>query len=157
MAKKNKKKFVFAFPPSNTQSYEGILQLRNPSLELLQFVKNQIRKSKVEVIKLRKLKQGYDLQLSSKKFLEKLARQFNNKFPGLLKTSHQLYSQHKLTSKRISRLTVFFYHFPLKKGDIFSYQGGKYLVLAHTNTQVQVKEVNSGQKRSLHFEDLINN
>ncbi len=89
--------------------YEGILQLRNPSEEVINFVRNQFKKNqKVWIAKQEKLKTGTDLYISSNKFLLSLGKKLKNSFNGELKTSRKLHSRNRVTSKNIYRVTVLF-------------------------------------------------
>jgi len=65
--------------------YEGILQLRNPSDKVLDYVEREIaRDGKVRIAKTTRLKNGYDLELSSQAFLRGLGRKLREKFGGEL-------------------------------------------------------------------------
>lgn len=93
----------------NFQYYEGILQLRNPNKEVINFIGNQFKNNeKVWIAKQQKLKTGIDLYVSSNKFLLVLAKKLKKSFKGELKTSRKLHSRNKLTSKNVYRVTVCF-------------------------------------------------
>jgi len=89
--------------------YEGILQLRNPNEEVVNFVRNQFKNNeKVWIAKQENLKTGIDLYISSNKFLLALGKKLKNSFKGELKTSRKLHSRNRVTSKNIYRVTVLF-------------------------------------------------
>jgi len=89
--------------------YEGILQIRNPNKECINFIKNQFNNNeKVWIAKHEKLKTGIDFYVSSNKFILALGKKLKKSFKGELKTSRKLHSQHKMTSKKIYRVTVCF-------------------------------------------------
>ena len=89
--------------------YEGILQLRNPNEEVINFVRNQFKNNeKVWIAKQEKLKTGIDLYVSSNKFLLSLGKKLKKSFKGELKTSRKLHSRNRVTSKNIYRVTVLF-------------------------------------------------
>jgi len=93
----------------NPHYYEAILQLRNPNEEIMNLIKNQLKKRKdVFISKEEKQKNGLDLYLSSWRFTLSLGRKLKKSFKGELKVSRKLYSVNKLTSKRVYRLTVLF-------------------------------------------------
>jgi NMD protein affecting ribosome stability and mRNA decay len=89
--------------------YEGILQLRNPNKEVINFVRNQFRgNSKVWVAKQERLKTGIDLYISSNKFLLSLGKRLKKSFKGEMKVSRKLHSRDRITSKNVYRVTVLF-------------------------------------------------
>ena len=89
--------------------YEGILQLRNPSEEVIRCVKNQIKKKgDVFIAKEVTQKNGVDYYISSQRFLLSLGRKLKKSFRGELKTSRKLYTRDRITSKRVYRVTVLF-------------------------------------------------
>ncbi|MEA2037630.1 MAG: NMD3-related protein [Nanoarchaeota archaeon] len=89
------------------QYFQGILQLRNPNEEVINFIANQLKKNeKVWVAKQVKLKTGIDLYVSSNKFLMALGKKLKKSFKGELKTSRKLHTKHRLTSKNVYRVTV---------------------------------------------------
>jgi len=93
----------------NPQYYEGILQLRNPNKEVINFIRNQFKNNeKAHIAKQEKLKTGIDLYISSNKFLLALGKKLKKSFNGELKTSRKLHSQSRLTSKKVYRVTVCF-------------------------------------------------
>jgi len=93
----------------NPQYYEGILQLRNPNEEVINFIRNQVKKRKgVFIANEVSLKNGVDIYLSSNKFLLSLGRKLKKSFKGELKTSKRLHGQDRLTSKLLYRGTILF-------------------------------------------------
>lgn len=89
--------------------YQGILQLRNPNKEVLNFIKNQFKNNKKAwIAKQVKQKTGVDLYISSNKFLLALGKKLKKSFKGELKTSRKLHSKNRLTSRNVYRVTVLF-------------------------------------------------
>jgi len=94
---------------ANLQYYEGILQIRNPSEEVLNFICNQFENNqKVWIAKHEKLKNGIDFYISSNKFLLALGKKLKKSFKGELKTSRKLHTRNRVTSKAVYRVTVLF-------------------------------------------------
>lgn len=93
----------------NPQYYEGILQLRNPNEEAINFIRNQFRNNpKVWIAKEEKLKTGIDYHISSNRFLLQLGKKLKKSFKGELKISRRLHTRNRMTSKNVYRVTVLF-------------------------------------------------
>ena len=93
----------------NQQYFEGILQLRNPDDELIDFIKNQFENNPhVWIAKEERLKNGIDIYVSSNRFLLALGKKIKKKVKGELKTSKRLYGVDRQTSKLRYRATVLF-------------------------------------------------
>ena len=94
---------------TNPNYFEGTLQLRNPNEECLNFIRNQFKNNqKAWVSKEEYHKTGIDYYISSNKFLLKLGKLLKKSFKGELIISRRIYTQHKLTSKNVYRMTVLF-------------------------------------------------
>ena len=108
----------------NRLYYEGILQLRNPSIDAVPFVRKLAEKdSAVTIAKVRKVKNGFDVYVSSNAFLAKLAKILQGHFGGEIKRSSELHSVDRQTSKKKFRGTLLFRQPNFKKGDIITLKG----------------------------------
>ncbi len=134
--------------------YEGILQLRNPTNDIIRFVKNQIEKSKIFVANEIKLKNGIDLYLSSQRFLRALGAKLKKRFGGQLKSSRKLHTVSRKTGKRLYRVTVLLRFPNFKAGDIITYRGEKVKVKL-IGKKVFVQNLKTGKKSTIRFEDII--
>jgi len=134
--------------------FEGVLQLRHCSTEVIDWVYDEIIKTgKTKVAKAKEVKGGIDLYLSAQHYMQTLGKQLQNKFGGILKITSKLHTKDHLTSKEVHRLTVLFKQLPFKKGDIIKYQGEEWKVLSLGN-QAQLQNVKSGKKIRLPIEKL---
>ena len=89
--------------------FEAILQLRPADDKMLNYNFQEIEnRENVFISKRLDLKTGIDLYITSYRFAVSLARNMKRKFGGTIKISKQLYSQHRLTSKLIYRVTVLY-------------------------------------------------
>ena len=136
------------------QYFEGILQLRNPTKESLNYVENQIKKRQdVFIAKTEKTKNGLDYYISSNRFLKTLGKKMQKRFGGELKLSPKLYTINRQTSKKVYRLTVLVRLPTNKPGDIINYRGDKIKVLK-VGKKIFGKNLESGRKVNINFEYL---
>ena len=91
-----------------SQYFEAILQLRNPNDELLNFVKNQIKKRGAWIAKTVKQKNGVDFYISDQRFTRAMGNKMKKAFKGEMKTSRKIFTRNKQTSKDVYRVTVLF-------------------------------------------------
>ena len=134
--------------------FEGVLQLRNPTEELLDFVWNQIEKAEVYVAKEIPHKRGVDLYLSSNKFLHQLAKKLAASFKGQLKKTATLHTRDRQSSKEKYRVTVLFEIPPFKQGDMIQHNGDTYKVIS-ISSKLVLADVNTGRKKSYKFDDVV--
>jgi len=136
--------------------FEGILQLRNVCDELLDYVHHLIETSKEEVwvSKEKKVKGGIDLYVSSNKFLRRSAEKLKSRFFGQIKTSKNLFSRDRQSSKDIWRITVLFRLAPFKRNEEFMIRGVK-MKVGHISEKVQLKEPESGKKHLLDYDEVV--
>ena len=90
--------------------YEAVIQLRNPSEELINFINNQLRKNPDAFIStIVPHKDGFDIYISSQRFARNLGNKMKKAFKyGELKLSKKIVTRDRQTSKDLYRATVFF-------------------------------------------------
>lgn len=137
--------------------YEGILQLRNCTEEVLDFVSRAIAREKdVFIAKEVKTKDGHDLYLSSNKFLKKIGKMLKEKFPGVMKSSSKLYTRDRQSGKRVYRGTILFRMPNFRVGDIGVMKGDEVRIMS-INHNVAVKETKTGRKMQYKFDEIDRN
>lgn len=134
--------------------YEGILQLRNPSEEIIAFVKDFLELHQVHVAKVKKVKGGRDYYLGDSKALLSLGKRLKERFPGEHKTSSTLYSKSRQTGKEVHRLTVLFRHVPFSVGEVVDYRG-RQVQINRLGAKVEIKETSSGKRELISYEELL--
>jgi NMD protein affecting ribosome stability and mRNA decay len=141
-------------PNKNPQYFEGTLQLRNPSQELIDFVATEIENSNAWIAKTKKQKNGIDLLLSSNKFLKDIGKKLKNKFAGELTTSSKLFTRNKQTSKEVHRGCVLFRYYDIKEGDKILFKG-ETLEIISIGKEIFARNLdNNNKKVHLKFEKL---
>lgn len=134
--------------------FEGILQLRNYTDELLNWVKKRIEKDKkAKIAKVKKAKNGVDLYLSDQHYLQALGKKLKQNFVGILKISQKLFTQDRVTSKLLYRVTVLFKQLPYKKGDKIKFRGEEYEI-QHIAAQITVKNLKTGKRKKIKIDEL---
>lgn len=134
--------------------FEGILQLRNVTQELYDWVYDIIeREKRVHIAKEKMVTNGYDLYLSDNHYLQALGKRLKKKYIGELKVSRKLHTQSRITSKLLYRVTVMFRQLPFELGDVIKTDSGSWKVL-RVNAQVYAKDVESGKKKMFKIHEL---
>jgi len=137
---------------SNDQYFQGILQLRNVSDELIRFVENSIKKSDAKIAKVVRLKTGLDYYLSSQRFIRALGKKLSNAYPGELKSTRKLFTVSRKNGKEVYRVTVLFRCYDVKKGDCVLYKGDEMEVIG-TKKKLKLKRKNDSKKFSVGYDD----
>lgn len=138
----------------NPQYFEGILQLRNPNQEVIDFIEKQTEeKENVFITKKEKVRNGIDFYFTSNKYMQNLGKKLQNCFGGELKFSSKLFSRNRQTSKEIHRVNVLFRIPEFKKGDIVKLKGDKIRVI-NIGKKVFGKNLDTGKKVTINFKDI---
>lgn len=135
--------------------YQGILQLRDINDEILNFVRNQIKKrSDTAVTKTVKFSNGVDLYITSQKFIRILGKKLKESFGGELKITSKLHTRNK-QGKDLYRVNVLFKLSKYKKGDVVSVRGDK-VRLIRIGKKIFAKDLKTGKKVTIRSNDLPN-
>jgi len=134
--------------------FEGTLQLRNHDDELLNYVRNKVRKDhKAIITKEKKVRGGIDLYFSSQRYLRSLGKHLKERFEGELKMTRTLHTISKSTGKRLFRVTVMFRLLKYKKGDVLDIAGEEWQVVK-VDKVAHVKNMKSGEKRTYKVHEI---
>lgn len=133
--------------------FEGILQLRNPSPELVGFVRRAVqRDQRALIVREKKVRNGLDLYLSSQRYLRALGKKLKQAFPGELKMSRSLHTISK-AGKELYRVTVLFRLLKFKKGDVLK-AGDEELEILRIDARVLAKNIRTGKKKRYAIAEL---
>lgn len=134
-------------PEKPPQYFEGVLQLRAVSDEVLDWVHDEIiRAGRARIAKIKEFKHGIDIYLSQQHYMQSLGRQLQQRFGGVLKITGRQFTTDHMTSRQVYRMTVLFRQLPCKTGDIISYHGEQWKVTGVGN-QINLQNVKSGEKK----------
>ena len=135
--------------------FEGVLQLRNPTKELIKTVRKMIdANNKVFIGKEERVDNGIDLYISSQKYLQTIGKKLQKQFPGELKTSRTLFTLNNLTSKRVYRVTVLF-RLPLfKVGDTIKTKRKQEIKIKSLGKKIFGIDTETGRKVSVNYDDI---
>ena len=139
----------------HNEYFEGILQVRNPNDEVLDFIAKEVRqKGNVFIAKTKKINNGIDLYISSQRFLRTLGNKLQERFFGHLEVSRRLHTRNRMTSRDVYRVSVLFKMSSFKKGDIVKYKGEQVKIIGMAK-KVLAKDIKTGKKLTLSFKELI--
>lgn len=126
--------------------YEGVLQIRNPNDEVMDFINNSIKKSKdVYISKVKKVGNGFDLYISDRRYILYLGRKLKEQFGGILKKSPRLFTRDRQTSKNVYRVNVLLQLYDFKKGDILEINN-QYIKVSNIGKTVAGTNVVTGKR-----------
>lgn len=135
--------------------FEGILQLRHVTPELLSWVRNRIKSdNKARIAKEKKAKNGIDLYISDQHYLQNLGKKLSKQFKGILKISKRLHTVDKMSSRHLYRVTVLFEQIHFKRGQKIFLHGEEFEIL-EVNEKVRVKNVKTGKKSIVGIDRLF--
>jgi nonsense-mediated mRNA decay protein 3 len=138
----------------NNWYFEGILQLRNVSDEVVEFAVREIEKNQdSNIAKIKTVKNGVDIYLAPQKFLRSLGNKLQQKFGGQITVSTKLHTRNRVTSRDVYRVNMLFKLPQFKKGDVIEYRGDKIEILS-VHKKIFAKDIKTGRKLNLSFKDL---
>ncbi|PIN75693.1 hypothetical protein COV18_02490 [Candidatus Woesearchaeota archaeon CG10_big_fil_rev_8_21_14_0_10_37_12] len=135
--------------------FEGVLQLRGGTDEIRTWIVKRVKKDgKALITKIKKVRNGHDFYFSDQHYLQSFGKKLKQTFPGVLKASRKLHTQHRVTSKILYRVNVLFKPIPFRKEQIITLRGDKVKLLAFGQT-AQIQYEKSGKKKNISLEQLM--
>ncbi|MEM4240057.1 MAG: NMD3-related protein [Candidatus Woesearchaeota archaeon] len=133
-------------PEKPASYFEGVLQLRGCSDEAMDWAHDEIlRAGRARIAKVKEVRGGIDVYLSSQHYMQSLGRKLQQRFGGILKITSKIHTRDPMTCRDVHRLAVLFRQLSFKKGDLIKYKGEQWKILAVGN-QVQLQNEKSGRK-----------
>ncbi len=91
---------------SNSQYYEGIIQLRPFNQDAFLFIKKNAEKENIFISKIVEHKTGIDLYLSSQKFTRNIAQKLRRVFKARVSISKSIVTRDRMKSRDLYRATA---------------------------------------------------
>lgn len=136
------------------QYYEGILQLRNPSKDVIEFLNELVaEREKVNIVQEEKVVNGVDLYFDNQRYMIAIGRKLQKRFGGELKITRKLYTVDRISGKRIYRVNLLFRLPDFKVGDIIKFKGKEIKVKA-IGKKVFGFELKTGKRVSIAYKDV---
>ncbi len=135
----------------HTEYYEAILQLRNISPEIIEFVEEEIPRVHLSVCRVVELKSGVDYYLSDNVLTRILGKKLQTKYGGEVLITATLHTKKK--DKDMYRLTVLFRQAPFTKGDTVVKGGEQYRVLAMGKEMI-LQHIKTGKKVHARYREM---
>jgi nonsense-mediated mRNA decay protein 3 len=152
MGHKNKDEKVKGLILARPNYFQGVMQLRSPTEEVLEFIYTQVDKSdSVAITKKVKMPDGMDLYMTSQAFLRKLGKKLRESFGGEMRTSARLHTRVK--GKDLYRVNVLYRPWKFRRGDIIKVRGAE-IKITNFGNKVFGKEMKTGKKVTIRHEDL---
>jgi NMD protein affecting ribosome stability and mRNA decay len=136
--------------------YEGILQLRNPNEQVIDFIISQTDKQAVKgifITKEVKVRNGFDYYFTSQRFLQGLGKKLVNNFGGIMKTSKKLFTRNKQESKDVYRVNVLFEAPSFLKDDVIVIKN-KVVKVKSVRKQVKATDLTTGKDVSFNYKNI---
>lgn len=139
----------------HTDYFEGVLQLRSPTPEVVAFIQKEIQDhGKVKISNIEYVNEGMDLYLTDQRFIKSVGKRLHDRFLGHLKSSSRLFTRNKQTSKDVHRVTVFFQVATFKPGDKVSIRGMQ-AIIKDVKPRVKLQEIKTGKFFFVPFDRVL--
>ncbi|MCF7866305.1 hypothetical protein K9L67_00825 [Candidatus Woesearchaeota archaeon] len=132
--------------------FEGILQVRNITKEIKDYIKHQIEKNNIPINKISQTKETADYFFQKKNQMEPLALKIMRNFGGIISNNAQLFSYNSQTSKDIFRVNTLLTIPKFTTGDIII-RDDKPLKITGTKKIITTTNLELGKKFAFKLEE----
>lgn len=133
--------------------YEATLQLRDVTLEMVDFAYAEIERTGMRIAKEIPLDNGIDWRLTDKSLTRSLGKKLQATFGGEYKETATIYGQKE--GAEIYRLTVLFRSMGAKKGDVIKFKGEEYKIIL-IGKDMLLQDTHSGKKIHVRYDEAKN-
>ena len=131
--------------------FEATVQLRDISQEVINWFEKKLEQFKVVIVKVQKVKNGFDYFLADNNQARQLGKNLQQKFGGHLLVTSSLHT--KKDNKELYRTTHLFREAHFKKGNEVNYQGEEYKVIIMTK-DILLQNIKTGKKVHVKYKDM---
>jgi nonsense-mediated mRNA decay protein 3 len=140
--------------PNIGQYYEGVLQLRNPKNDVIEFLNELVEeRENIRIVHESKVVNGIDIYMDNQRYMISIGRKLQNRFGGELKITRKLFTVKRQTGKKIYRVNVLFKIPEFKVGDTIKYKG-KEIKIKYIGKKVFGFDIKTGKKISIDYKDI---
>jgi NMD protein affecting ribosome stability and mRNA decay len=133
--------------------FQGVLQLRDVTIDVLDFVKKLIDKRHDAVVsKTVEYKNGIDLYLSSQKYIRVIGKKLKENYGGEVIISSKLHTRNK-QGKELYRINLMFRLPNHKVGEVVIVRGSKIKIIS-IGRKIFGKDMDTGKKVTIRSKDL---
>jgi len=133
--------------------YQGVLQLRDVTSEIIEFVRRQVNKrDDVIITKTVKYSNGLDFYLTSQQFIRSIGKKLKENFGGELKVTSKLHTRNR-QGHDLYRVNALFKLSRYKAGDVVNVRGDDVRII-RMSSNVFAKNMKTGKKIRIRREDL---
>ena len=139
------------------QAFNGILQLRNPTDEVLKLIEDELIKVHSKswyCLKKQAVKNGYDYQFNNSQITRYIGKRLQQTTGGQLEMTARLVTRSKETSKDLHRITILFRIPKYKKGDVVDYKGHDVKIL-NFGKKVYIQDVKTHKKQEVAYDRIF--
>lgn len=141
----------------NTTYFEGVLQLRNPRKDVVDFIMNDLKKQKdkgVFITDEKKAGNGIDYYMTSQRYLQNLGYKLQKVFGGVLKINPRIFTRNKQTSRDVFRVNVYFELLDFREGDVVKC-GDKIIKITGTGKNITGINIDTCSRSSFHYNEKV--
>ncbi len=132
--------------------FEGILQLRDTTQAVVDFVNNDLHNGNIAVTDVKQVRNGVDFYLSDNDYTKAISTRLQRRFGGEVKITSTLHT--KVKGKDAYRVTALFRLPGFAKGDIVNYGDDVYKVKAMGKDIVLMGVGNNTKKHHLRYREM---
>lgn len=139
----------------NPDYFEGVLQLRDCSDEIVSWVLNIVKKEgRARIAKNKKVRGGRDLYFSDQHYLQRIGKKLKETFPGTLKKSSKLFTVSRATGKEVHRVNIVFRCLPFRIGQSFMFDEEEVRIMS-VDKKMAVLRTKSGKRLVVNLDTLL--
>ncbi len=131
--------------------FEAIIQLRDVSKQVVDFVEEEIERSKIVIVKKEEVKNGLDYYLADNNQGKALGKLLQDRIGGEIKMTSSLHT--KKDNKELYRVTILFREAHFRRGDEVTYQGDDYVVKS-MGKDIFMQNIKNGKKVHVKYRDM---